>query len=195
MYILSWACEFYLFIYLFINFSRQQKYKHMQTGRRFRNTNTAWANYVSDLLQNIIIQNFTTYNLNIKQEYSIILFIRSRERESVKNFKIWKNKMTKLSNRINARIDIDSVSVDKIRRKWRKIQLNLHRIKWRILHWIIAKITSLNEQNKRRNFGKLLFNIHFFNIQFCVMIMTDFPKGTGRNGLVNFKIVTTKAAT
>ena len=29
------------FIYLFINFSRQQKYKHIQTGRRFRNTNTA----------------------------------------------------------------------------------------------------------------------------------------------------------
>jgi hypothetical protein len=27
-------------IYLFINFSRQQKYKHIQTGR-FRNANTA----------------------------------------------------------------------------------------------------------------------------------------------------------
>ena len=32
---------FIYFIYLFINFSRQQKYKHIQTGRRFRNTNTA----------------------------------------------------------------------------------------------------------------------------------------------------------
>jgi hypothetical protein len=38
-------------------------------------------------------------------------------------FKIWKNKMTKLWNRINARIYINSVSVDKIRRKWRKTQL------------------------------------------------------------------------
>jgi hypothetical protein len=42
----------------------------------------------------VILQNFTTYNLNIKQEYSII-FLYELEREH-KNFKIWKNKMTKL---------------------------------------------------------------------------------------------------
>ncbi len=35
---------------------------------------------LNDLLQNKCIQNFTIYNLNIRQGYSIILFIRSRQK-------------------------------------------------------------------------------------------------------------------
>ncbi len=62
-----------------MNSSRQQTYKHIKNINIYKQedgsrklTQHEPIKYVSDLLQNKCIQNFTTYNLNIKQEYSII---------------------------------------------------------------------------------------------------------------------------
>jgi hypothetical protein len=95
------SCRVLVSIYLFIYLLTSAVNRNINIYKQEDGSGTLTQREPITLVtcQNIIIQNFTTYNLNIKQEYSIILFIRSREREG-KNFKIWKNKMTKLSNRI-----------------------------------------------------------------------------------------------